>query len=109
MNQELTITEYDEIVQNKQIQILKSILPFMKPAQQFPMALCIQTLEIHNAMNRFKNNSNVLCACSIENEAEKRNAMLQTIKKYCNSKEQETIDTILNIICVMENYENFTV
>ena len=38
-------------------------------------------------------------------EGEHEVAMLTEIKKFCNPKEQETIDNILNIMCVMDNYE----
>ena len=53
----------------------------------------------------FQDNENLLSACSISNEAEKRNAMIQTFRKFCTPKEKETIDTLLNIMCMMETYD----
>ncbi|MBR4027742.1 MAG: hypothetical protein IKJ01_09390 [Lachnospiraceae bacterium] len=87
--------------------MLKSMLPFVQPKSQLPLAMLIQYIEFQNTIKMFQNNTDVLSACTITNESERRNAMLQTIRKFCTPKEKETIDNILNIICVLENYESF--
>ena len=48
-----------------------------------------------------------MAACALPNGTDRRNAMLSAIRQYCSPKEQETIDTILNLFCVMDNYELF--
>lgn len=107
MEQELFLTEYDNLVQTRELQMLKAMLPFVHAKNQMPLAILIQSLEFKNTIRSFQNNANTLSAFSISNETDRRSAMLQTLKKFCTPKEQETIDTMLNIICVMENYENF--
>lgn len=107
MEQEQYLTEYDGIVQTRELQMLKSMLPFVQPKSQLPLAMLIQYIEFQNTIKMFQNNTDVLSACTITNESERRNAMLQTIRKFCTPKEKETIDNILNIICVLENYESF--
>ena len=102
MEQEKFITEYDELVQTRELQMLKSLLPFANIKSQMPLAILIQSMEFRNTLHLFQNNANVLSTCAIQNEPDKRNAMLQTLRKFCTSKEKETIDTILNIMCVME-------
>lgn len=106
MEQEQYITEYDELVQTRELQMLKSMLPFMGLKNQLPIALLIQTMEFQNTMKTFQNNGNALSACAVENETDRRSAMLQILRKFCTPKERETIDTMLNIMCVMENYDN---
>ena len=108
MDQELYTTEYDGLVQTRELQMLKSMLPFMNLSNLLPIAMLIQSMEFRNTLRVFQNNSNALTACSISNESEKRNAMLTTLKKFCTPKERETIDNILNIMCIMENYDAFT-
>lgn len=105
MEQEQLITEYDGLIQTRELQMLKAMLPFIHTKNQMPLALLIQTMEFQHAIRYFKENANALSAFSLNNENERRSAMLQTLKKFCTPKERETIDTILNIMCVMENYE----
>lgn len=102
MNQEQYTTEYDGLIQTRELQMLKSLLPFANVRNQMPLALFIQSMEFRNTVQMFQNNANVLSACSINNEPDRRNAMMQTLRKFCTPKEKETIDTILNIMCVME-------
>ena len=107
MDQENLFTEYDGLVQTKELQMMKSMLPFLGLKQQKPMAILIQSLQFRNAVRMFQNDENALAACSINvtSEAERRNAMIQTLRNFCSPKEKETIDTLLNIMCVMETYD----
>lgn len=107
MDQEQLLTEYDTIVQTKELQILKSMLPFANPNTQMPLAILIQGLQFQSTIKKFQNNANLLSACSVNNEPDRKTAMIQTLRKFCSPKERETIDTLLNIMCVMENYDAF--
>lgn len=107
MDQEQYVTEYDGLVQTRELQMLKSMLPLVNVKNQMPLAILIQSMEFRNTIRMFQNNANVLSACSVNNEPDKRNAMLQTLRKFCTPKERETIDNILNIMCVMENFDTF--
>ena len=102
MDQEQHLTEYDGLIQTRELQMLKSLLPFASVQSQMPLAILIQSMEFRNTVKMFQNNANVLSACSVHNEPDKRNAMLQTLRKFCTPKEKETIDNILNIMYVME-------
>lgn len=102
MDQENYTTEYDNLVQTRELQMLKSMLPFVGHAQQMPLAILIQSMEIKNTMRVFRDSEKTLSAFSLENGTDKRTAMLQTFKRFCSPQEQETIDTILNIMCVMD-------
>ncbi len=108
MEQDHLFTEYDGLIQTRELQMMKSMLPFVGMKQQKPLAILIQSLQFRNAIKMFQNNENLLSACSIptQNEAEKRNVMIQTLRKFCTPKEKETIDTLLNIMCVMETYDS---
>lgn len=108
MNQEQPLTEYDSLIQTRELQMLKSLLPFANIQVQMPIAMIIQSLEFRNTIKMFQDNANVLSACSVHNEPDKRNAMIQTLRKFCTPKEKETIDNILNIMSIMENYDTFS-
>jgi len=107
MEQEQYITEYDELVQTRELQMLKSMLPFLHTKSQLPMAILIQSMEFRNTIQMFQNNADALTACTVKDDTDRRSAMLQVLRRFCTPKEKETIDTMLNIMCVMENYDNF--
>ena len=100
-----TNVTYDNMVQTRNVQILKSIVPFLEFRSQKPVALLIQYLELQNANKAFSKPDNSLGACALPSGTDRRNAILGAIRKYCTPKEQETIDTILNLFCVMDNYD----
>jgi hypothetical protein len=105
MEQEQLITEYDAQIQTRELQMLKAILPFVHTSGQMPLAIMIQTMEFQNTMRYFRSQENQLSALSVASESDRKNALLQTLKRFCTPKERETIDTLLNIMCVMENYD----
>lgn len=108
MEQDQFLTDYDGLVQTRELQMLKSMLPFANVKMQMPLAILIQTMQFKNTVTMFQNNANALSACSVNNEPDRRTAMIQTLRKFCTPKERETIDNLLNIMFIMENYDTFT-
>jgi hypothetical protein len=102
MEEEKNIT-YDDMVETRRIQILKSAVPFLEVSSQRPVALIIQYLELINAGEAFSHRDNSMAACALTDPSERRNAMLTAIRQYATPKEQETIDNLLNMMCVMNN------
>lgn len=105
MEETKNYTQYDEMMQTRDIQILKTMVPFLANDMQLRMAMIIQYLEIRNTMSLFTPGKNALAACQVPEGTDRRSAMLQAIKTYCSPKEQETIDMIINLFSVMELYE----
>lgn len=108
--------DYDELVHSKDIQILKSMLPFIDRQQQMPMAIMIQFIEFQNVIQIFKDKNNMLFASNQNNEEDKQKAMLQALIKHFSTEEQETMNNMMNMISMMsmmnteemmENFENF--
>ena len=109
MEQEQSFTEYDALVHSKDVQMLKSLLPFVDTQQQMSLAIFIQFIEFKNTIHIFKNNKNCLSASSITNEKDRQTAMMQALLKHIAPGEQETIDNMMNMInmmSMMENYES---
>lgn len=99
---------YDDLVENRNTQILKSIVPFLDFASQKPLAMLIQYMELKNATSAFSKRENSMAACSLPAGVKRRDAMLGAIRKYCTPKEQEMIDTIQTLFCIMENQDLFS-
>lgn len=103
--EDVTNVTYDDVVQTKNVQILKSVVPFLDARSQRPAAMLIQYMELRNAYSAFSKPDNSLAACSLNEGTDRRSAILSAIRQYCSPKEQETIDTLMNLFCVMDNYD----
>ena len=101
MDENKSIT-YDDLIQTRNTQILKSIVPFLDVPTQKPLAMLIQLMEWKNATAAFSRQENSMAAGT-----KRRDAMLSAVRKYCTPKEQEMIDTIQTLFCIMENQDLF--
>lgn len=100
------LTEYDENIQSKELQMLKTMMPYLPPSNQRQITFIIQYLQLKNSINYIENNAKSLKASDMSFTQDKRIKMLSDIKKFCSPKEQETIDTLVNILSVMGNYDS---
>ena len=84
-------------VGKKDYKMAKGELPFDRG--EIPHIIRIMLLYIEN-------NAKSLKASGMSFTQDKRIKMLSDIKKFCSPKEQETIDTLVNILSVMGNYDS---
>lgn len=101
------MTPYDEMMQTRELQMLKTIVPYMNQNRQMQMIMFIQYLEFQHTYKMMRSGSSALSACEIPEGTDKRTAMLNDLKCFCTPKEKETIDTLLNLFCILDNYELF--
>jgi hypothetical protein len=94
--------DYDEYVHSKDIQILKSMLPFIDRQQQMPLAIMIQIIEFKNAINLFKDKAQELSENTIHNDKERQMAMMSALLKNVSKEEQETVNNMMNMINMMQ-------
>lgn len=106
MDENKSIT-YDDLIQTRNAQILKSIVPYLDVPTQKPLAMLIQLMEWKNATAAFSRQENSMAACSLPAGTKRRDAMLSAVRKYCTPKEQEMIDTLQTLFCIMENQDLF--
>ena len=95
---------YDEMTQTKELQIIKSIVPYLPANKQKQFSLMIQYIQMINCLNLFSDSSQTLVAAETTDPASRRTAILNAVKKFCTPKEQETIDTFLSIFSVLDNH-----
>ena len=105
--EDTTNVTYDDVIQTRNVQILKSVVPFLDVRSQRPAAMLIQYLELRNAYNAFSKPDHSLAACSVGESTDRRSAILGAIRQYCTPKEQEMIDTMQTLFCIMENQDLF--
>lgn len=105
MEEKNLFTPYDEMTQTKELQMLKTIVPFLAGPRKRQMAILVQYMEMQNTLRVFSGAGTSLSACEIPEGSDRRTAMLGALRTYCSPKEQEMIDTFLNMLCIMESFE----
>ncbi len=107
MEKETMPTPYDEAIQTRELQMLKTIVPYIGNAQKKQLAALIQYLEYRTVMSVLDESDNQLSACSIPEGGSRTSTLLGELKQYCTKSEQEAIDNLLNLLCIVDNYDMF--
>ena len=99
----------DTLVDSKELQILKTVIPYMHESQQKTWAMAIRFVELMKTTALFENGnqefSQELQACSGESSHDRMSKMLTAIKDFCSENEKEQIDLILNFFEMASTYE----
>ena len=104
MDEKTLFTPFDEITQTKELQMLKTIVPYLSKDKQRPLVLLISCLAMLNSM-KVLSETPALSVAETETPSDRRIAMLNALKKYFSPSEQETIDNILNVFSILDNKE----
>ncbi len=107
MEESMKFTPYDEKMQTRELQMLKTMVPYISGARQKQIAILIQYLELKNTMQAFSNAPAGLAICEIPEGEDRRSLLLHALREYCTPKEQETIDMLLNMFNILDNYDLF--
>ena len=90
-NETSTFTPFDYMTQTRELQMLKTIL--------------IKYMELQNTVQVFSQDDKVMSMCSVDEGSNNMVAMLNDLRAFCTSKEQETIDMLANMFSMLETYE----
>ena len=96
----------DTLVDSKELQILKTVIPFMHESQQKKCAMAVRFIELMKTTALFEDGnqdfSQELKACSGESNQERMSKMLYAVKDLCSEQEKEQIDLLINF-CEMSS------
>ncbi len=98
-------TAFDEKIQSKDLNILKTALPYMNGARQKGIITLIKSLELRNSLELINSDDSSLSIMSAENPMENTLNMLNDIRQFCNEREQEHIDLLVNLFSMFSTYE----
>lgn len=98
-------TPFDYMTQTRELQMLKTMLPYMKESQKKHFAILIKYMELQNTVQVFSQEDKVMSMCSVNEESNNMVAMLQDLRQFCTPKEQETLDMLTNMFSMLETYE----
>ena len=104
MDEKTLCTPFDEITQTKELQMLKTIVPYLSKDKQRPLVMMISCMAMLNSM-KVLSETPALSVAETETPSDRRIAMLNALKKYFSPSEQETIDNILNVFSILDNKE----
>ena len=104
MDEKTLFTPFDEITQTKELQMLKTIVPYLSKDKQRPLVMMISCMAMVNSM-KVLSETPALSVAETETPSDRRIAMLNALKKYFSPSEQETIDNILNVFFILDNKE----
>ncbi len=99
------LTPFDNMTQTRELQMLKTVVPYMKGEQKKQFAILIKYMELQNTIQVFSQEDKVLSMCSVSEEENTTLAMLGELRKFCSEKELETLDMITNMVSMLETYE----
>lgn len=101
----------DTLIESRELQILKTMVPYLHESQQKTMAMVIKLMEFQKTAALFDSSqesySEELHACSGESDMERMTKMLGALRGFCSEKELENIDMILNFMEMTANYDLF--
>lgn len=95
------LTEFDSVICDSRIQMMKSAIPFVGPREQRFLSIYVKYIELSKTISLVKNlrpDSLGVCSITGKKPSGDNNDFIQTIRKYCNASERETIDMITNMM-----------
>lgn len=92
----------DTLIQNRPIQMLKAIVPYLYEPQQRMVSMMIRMIELQRTMQLFdaapEMQAQELRICSNESPTERTHQILNVLREYCTPQERDQIDMLLNIL-----------
>ena len=105
MDEATPLTPFDTMTQTREIQMLKTVIPYMKSSQKKQFAILIKYMELQNTRHIFSQEEQVLSMCFLPEEENKLKSLLNSLRPFCTPKELETIDMLTNMFSMLETYE----
>lgn len=92
----------DTLIQNRPIQMLKAIVPYLYEPQQRIVSMMVRMIELQRTMQLFdaapEMQAQELRICSNESPTERTHQILNVLREYCTPQERDQIDMILNLL-----------
>lgn len=102
------MTTFDSLLQTQHLQMLKVAIPYLSGSTQKALSVMTKYVELIKTIKMSHDDNSALSMCSVKSNDTTANTiqMLQEMRNYCSLSEQETIDTFLDYMQLMEVYSN---
>lgn len=110
--EDLKLTDLDYLIGDHHLQMIKAALPYMQVSQQRFLSLLVKGNELMRTMELFREgHEGEMGICSIEQDKASPIEMLNAMKPYGTSQEQDLLDVVINIMQgfqIRRNYQEST-
>lgn len=96
-----------QFLQDNQLSMLESIMPYIGEHLRKPLALSIKFLEIRKILTEFDDEEK-LSACGLENNSPNIDSLLTTLRNNSSPEIAQQIDQILTMRNIMKMYQTYT-
>lgn len=99
----MQMTDFDSIIADPQLQMMKAAIPYMQLPQQRMFSMFIKVQEFQKTMNLFREGE--LSAMGFDSNEQKNPSpmeLLQLFKNYAGPNEREMIDNLENMQLMMQ-------
>lgn len=91
-------TEFDRMISNRQIDMLKTAIPFMPRNRQRILSMLVKLTELKNTIRYYdQRDVSAMEACSSDAPSNALPELLEALKVYCTEAEREQLDFIYQI------------
>lgn len=102
------LTEFDALVSDNHLQMMKAAIPYIPISQQQALSVYIKFLELANTFKLVqKKETQTLGICSVSEQKKNTTEMLNAIKQYCTDAEREMIDLLMNFFSAFHIYHSY--
>lgn len=108
-NQDIRLTDFDYLLADPQIQMVKAAIPYLQVPQQRILSTMVKAMEVRRTMNLFQDEE--VSAMGINPQAQRKSSpmeLLQAMKPYAGPRERDMIDTIENIQLMIQAMQTTT-
>lgn len=105
MEETFNSTPFDAMLQNRSIQMLKTIIPYAPSQQQRTLSILVKYMELGDTIAFFDNSIHSMEICSEASPEENTIKMMSELRAFCTEKEKETLDNILNFFQMFSMYD----
>ena len=104
---DLKLTDLDYATADHHLQMLKAALPYMEVPQQRTLSIFVRLRELFRTMDFFKEHDvGMMSICSLDHQQTSVIDMLNAVKPYGNTKEQELIELISGVLANRQGKQN---
>lgn len=89
---------------NRQIDMLRTVIPYTAPDVRKPIQILLQVQELSEYIQGNKDPE--LEACDLDNVGDIE-GMMESLRQYCTVKEKDTVDLVLNYVRAQRMYQTY--
>lgn len=104
MDNTFALTPFDSHMQNHTLQLLKTAIPYIPHGRQHMIATLIKVMELSMANDMLEQKEPALQMCEGMEPSGRILQMLEAIRPLCSEADQTSIDTITNVLSLMDIY-----